>query len=57
MMAAMAPPTTVVYHQGPEKPNNYMIISALSTLICCPCLGAVAWVFSCDSDDAYNKGP
>jgi len=48
--------TTVVIQQGPQKPNNYMVLAVLTTFFCNPIFGIIAWILSCVSDSAYDEG-
>ena len=53
---AVAPTTTVVIQQGPQKPSNYMVLAVLTTFFCNPLFGCIAWILSCLSDSAYDEG-
>merc|ERR1712131_223861 len=53
---AVAPATTVVIQQGPQKPSNYMVLAVLTTFFCNPLFGCIAWILSCLSDSAYDEG-
>lgn len=40
----------------PNKPDNYLVWSILTTLFCCLPFGIVAIIKSCAVDTAYNMG-
>lgn len=42
--------------QMPEKPNNYLVWSILSTLFCCMPTGIAAIIFATQVDKNWNEG-
>lgn len=42
--------------QNIQRPENYLVWSILSTLLCCLPLGIAAIIFSCKVDSEWNAG-